>query len=55
MATVVRMPAALAGETEGAIQSWLAQVGQSVAVGQPLAEIESSALGEALAAHLSAH
>jgi len=41
MATVVRMPAALAGATEGAIQSWLAQVGQQVAVGEPLAEIET--------------
>lgn len=41
MATVVRMPAALAGATEGAIQTWLAEVGQSIAVGEPLAEIET--------------
>ena len=41
MATVVRMPAALAGSTEAAIQTWLAQVGQSIAVGDPLAEIET--------------
>ncbi len=41
MAIVVRMPAALAGATEGAIQSWLASPGQAVAVGDPLAEIET--------------
>ena len=41
MATVVRMPAALAGATEGAIQTWLATEGQSIAVGDPLAEIET--------------
>ncbi len=41
MATVVRMPAALAGVTEGAIQTWIAKVGQTVAVGDPLAEIET--------------
>lgn len=41
MATVVRMPAALAGVTEGAIQAWLATVGQTIAVGDPLAEIET--------------
>jgi pyruvate dehydrogenase E2 component (dihydrolipoamide acetyltransferase) len=41
MATVVRMPAALAGATEGAIQTWLATEGQTIAVGDPLAEIET--------------
>ncbi len=41
MATVVRMPAALAGVTEAAIQSWLASPGQSVAEGDPIAEIET--------------
>lgn len=41
MATVVRMPAALAGATEGAIQTWLTEVGKSIAVGEPLAEIET--------------
>jgi pyruvate dehydrogenase E2 component (dihydrolipoamide acetyltransferase) len=41
MATVVRMPAALAGVTEGAIQTWIAKAGQTVAVGDPLAEIET--------------
>lgn len=41
MATVVRMPAALAGVTEAAIQSWIAKVGQTIAVGEALAEIET--------------
>lgn len=41
MATVVRMPAALAGVTEGAIQSWMAAPGDTVAAGQALAEIET--------------
>lgn len=41
MATVVRMPSPLAGATEGAIQSWLARIGQQIAVGEPLAEIET--------------
>ncbi|HTL41089.1 MAG TPA: dihydrolipoamide acetyltransferase family protein [Pseudolysinimonas sp.] len=41
MATVVRMPAALAGVTEGAIQSWMLQPGDTVAAGQALAEIET--------------
>ena len=41
MATVVRMPAALAGATEGAIQTWLAEVGQPIGAGEPLAEIET--------------
>ncbi len=41
MATIVRMPAALAGVTEAAIQSWIASPGQAVAIGDPLAEIET--------------
>lgn len=41
MATVVRMPAALAGVTEGIIQTWLTQPGQRIAAGEPLAEIET--------------
>lgn len=41
MATVVRMPSVLANVTEGAIQSWLATEGQTVGVGDPLAEIET--------------
>jgi pyruvate dehydrogenase E2 component (dihydrolipoamide acetyltransferase) len=41
MATIVRMPEVLAGSTEAALQSWLVAVGDTVAVGQPLAEIET--------------
>jgi pyruvate dehydrogenase E2 component (dihydrolipoamide acetyltransferase) len=41
MADVVRMPAALAGVTEAAIQTWIARPGQQVAVGDVLAEIET--------------
>ncbi|HWK19544.1 MAG TPA: dihydrolipoamide acetyltransferase family protein [Microbacteriaceae bacterium] len=41
MATIVRMPAALAQVTEGAIQTWLVEVGQSIAVGDLIAEIET--------------
>lgn len=41
MADVVRMPAALAGVTEAAIQTWIAQPGQRVVVGDVLAEIET--------------
>ena len=41
MASVVRMPSVLAGATEAAIASWLVSPGDTVAVGQPLAEIET--------------
>jgi pyruvate dehydrogenase E2 component (dihydrolipoamide acetyltransferase) len=41
MASVVRMPGVLAGATEAAIASWLVAPGDSIAVGQPLAEIET--------------
>jgi len=41
MASVVRMPAALAGVTEAAIQTWVAKPGQQIAVGDVLAEIET--------------
>ncbi|TXN29385.1 dihydrolipoamide acetyltransferase family protein [Lacisediminihabitans profunda] len=41
MATVVRMPEVLAGSAEAAIQTWLIAVGQEVAVGMPLAEVET--------------
>lgn len=41
MATIVRMPAALAQVTEGAIQTWLVEQGQSIAVGDLIAEIET--------------
>lgn len=41
MASVMRMPASLAGVTEAAIQAWLASPGQTVALGDPLVEIET--------------
>ena len=41
MASVVRMPSVLAGATEAAIASWLVVPGDAVAVGDPLAEIET--------------
>ncbi|MEU1970686.1 dihydrolipoamide acetyltransferase family protein [Microbacterium sp. NPDC019599] len=41
MATVVRMPAVMAGATEAAVQSWLVAVGDAVDAGQSIAEIET--------------
>jgi pyruvate dehydrogenase E2 component (dihydrolipoamide acetyltransferase) len=41
MASVVRMPSVLAGATEAAIANWLVTPGDSVAVGDPIAEIET--------------
>jgi pyruvate dehydrogenase E2 component (dihydrolipoamide acetyltransferase) len=41
MATTVRMPEVLAGASEAAIQAWSVGVGDTVAVGQPFAEIET--------------
>jgi pyruvate dehydrogenase E2 component (dihydrolipoamide acetyltransferase) len=41
MASVVRMPSVLAGATEAAIATWLVAPGDTVAVGDPLAEIET--------------
>src|ERR1700761_8425179 len=41
MATVVRMPSVLAGATEAAIARWLVSPGDTVAVGMPIAEIET--------------
>lgn len=41
MAAVVRMPEVATGTGEAAIQSWLVAVGDEVAQGQPLAEIET--------------
>ncbi|MFZ2044331.1 MAG: biotin/lipoyl-containing protein, partial [Trebonia sp.] len=41
MASVVRMPSVLAGASEAAIATWLVAPGDEVAVGQPLAEIET--------------
>ena len=41
MAIVIRMPAVLASATEAAIQSWSVTEGQEIAVGDPLADIET--------------
>ena len=41
MALVIRMPEVLTGATEAALQSWLVAVGDDVAVGQPIAEVET--------------
>lgn len=41
MASVVRMPSVLAGATEAAIANWLVGPGDTVSVGQPIAEIET--------------
>jgi pyruvate dehydrogenase E2 component (dihydrolipoamide acetyltransferase) len=41
MPTVVRMPEVLANAGEGVIQAWLVSEGQEIAVGDPLAEIET--------------
>jgi pyruvate dehydrogenase E2 component (dihydrolipoamide acetyltransferase) len=41
MASVVRMPSVLAGVTEAVIASWLVAPGDTVAVGDPIAEIET--------------
>ena len=41
MAELVRMPEVLAGATEAAIEKWLVAKGDSVAIGQTLAEIET--------------
>ena len=62
MVSVVRMPAALAGVTEAAIQTWAVRQGEPVAVGDLLAEIETekavveyvAEVGGVLARHLVA-
>jgi pyruvate dehydrogenase E2 component (dihydrolipoamide acetyltransferase) len=41
MALVIRMPEVLTGATEAALQSWLVAVGDEIAVGQPIAEVET--------------
>ncbi|CAJ1579862.1 dihydrolipoamide acetyltransferase family protein [[Mycobacterium] wendilense] len=41
MATVVRMPEVLADTSEATIQSWLVAVGDEIAIGDPIAEIET--------------
>ena len=41
MASIIRMPEVLSGATEAAIQTWLVAEGDTVSVGQALAEIET--------------
>ncbi|MGU3500792.1 dihydrolipoamide acetyltransferase family protein [Mycobacterium sp. C31M] len=41
MPTVVRMPEVLANTGEAIIQTWLVTVGQEIAIGDPIAEIET--------------
>lgn len=41
MATIVRMPEVLANTSEAILQSWLVTVGQVIAVGDPIADIET--------------
>jgi pyruvate dehydrogenase E2 component (dihydrolipoamide acetyltransferase) len=41
MATIIRMPEVLANSSEAAIQTWLVKLGQEVAIGAPLAEVET--------------
>lgn len=41
MGLVIRMPEVLTGATEAALQTWLVAVGDKIAIGQPLAEVET--------------
>lgn len=41
MATIITMPAVVADATEATVQEWLVAVGDTIAVGQPIAEIET--------------
>jgi pyruvate dehydrogenase E2 component (dihydrolipoamide acetyltransferase) len=41
MATIIRMPEVLANSSEAAIQTWLVKLGEDVAIGAPLAEVET--------------
>lgn len=41
MATIITMPAVVADATEAALQDWLVSVGDIIATGQPIAEIET--------------
>ncbi|TWD47081.1 pyruvate dehydrogenase E2 component (dihydrolipoamide acetyltransferase) [Arthrobacter sp. AG367] len=41
MATIITMPAVVADATEAALQDWLVAVGDTIATGQPIAEIET--------------
>lgn len=41
MATIITMPAVVADATEAALQDWLVKIGDTIATGQPIAEIET--------------
>ncbi|MGA1835403.1 dihydrolipoamide acetyltransferase family protein [Herbiconiux sp. 11R-BC] len=41
MATIIRMPGVLAGSQEAVLAGWLVAVGDTIAVGDPIAEIET--------------
>ncbi len=41
MATIITMPAVVADATEAALQDWLVKIGDTIAAGQPIAEIET--------------
>lgn len=41
MATIITMPAVVADATEAALQDWLVTIGDTIAAGQPIAEIET--------------
>jgi pyruvate dehydrogenase E2 component (dihydrolipoamide acetyltransferase) len=41
MATVIRMPSVLAGANEAAIAKWLVKPGDTIAIGDPFAELET--------------
>ena len=41
MATIITMPAVVADATEAALQDWLVSVGDTIATGQPIAEVET--------------
>lgn len=41
MAVIIRMPEVLTGATEAALQAWLVAPGDEIAIGQPLAEVET--------------
>jgi pyruvate dehydrogenase E2 component (dihydrolipoyllysine-residue acetyltransferase) len=52
MPTIVRMPEVLANATEAVIQAWLVSVGQTISIGDPLAEVETEKAVVELAAEV---
>ncbi|HEY8318613.1 MAG TPA: dihydrolipoamide acetyltransferase family protein [Amnibacterium sp.] len=41
MSSIIRMPEVLANTSEAAIQTWLVRTGETIAIGAPLAEVET--------------